>query len=168
MATLNWKDTAEFIGVLAIVASLIFVGMQMRQDRVHARSELGAGSFDALATLRMSTNNTPEFSKTYAKMLTNPQDLSIEERLQINAYLDSFKFLILRDCYLMQRGVFTECEVIVREYGEQFFGNSYAQSWWRLQKPETLTFLPDWVDPIIRGFDTNANMQQLDDVISGL
>ena len=168
MARITWKDAAEFIGVVAIVASLIFVGMQMRQDRVHARSELGAGSFDALANLRMATNNTTEFARTHAKMLMNPEDLSIEERLQINAYLDSFKFLIIRDCYLMQRGVFTECEVIVREYGEQYFGNRYAQSWWRLQKPESLTFLPDWVDATIRSFDTNSNMQQLDDVMNGL
>lgn len=29
----NWKDIAELIGIAAIVASLIFVGMQMRQEQ---------------------------------------------------------------------------------------------------------------------------------------
>ena len=29
----NWKDTAEILGIAAIVASLIFVGMEMRQSQ---------------------------------------------------------------------------------------------------------------------------------------
>ena len=33
MSTLNWRDTAELVGIAAIVASLIFVGLQMRQDQ---------------------------------------------------------------------------------------------------------------------------------------
>jgi hypothetical protein len=34
-----WKDIAELVGIAAIVASLIFVGLQMRQDRTIAESE---------------------------------------------------------------------------------------------------------------------------------
>ena len=33
MASKSWKDTAELIGITAIVASLIFVGLQMRQSQ---------------------------------------------------------------------------------------------------------------------------------------
>jgi len=35
----NWKDTGELIGIGAIVASLVFVGFQMRQDHEIARAE---------------------------------------------------------------------------------------------------------------------------------
>ena len=35
----NWKNTAEFIGIGAIVASLVFVGFQMRQEQEIARAE---------------------------------------------------------------------------------------------------------------------------------
>ena len=37
--SIDGKDIAELIGVVAIVASLIFVGLQLRQDRVVARAE---------------------------------------------------------------------------------------------------------------------------------
>lgn len=44
MTSRNWKDTAELLGVVAIVLSLIFVGIQLQLDRnvsiVEARSEL--------------------------------------------------------------------------------------------------------------------------------
>jgi len=33
MADAKWKDTAELVGIGAIVLSLIFVGLQMRQER---------------------------------------------------------------------------------------------------------------------------------------
>ena len=42
MKSTNWKDFAELIGIAAIVASLIFVGLQMRQAEVIARSEMNA------------------------------------------------------------------------------------------------------------------------------
>ena len=35
----NWKDIAELIGIAAIVASLIFVGLQLKQDRNIATAE---------------------------------------------------------------------------------------------------------------------------------
>ena len=40
----NWKETAELIGIAAIVASLIFVGLQMRQAAEIARAELVSGN----------------------------------------------------------------------------------------------------------------------------
>jgi len=36
----NWKDIAELIGIAAIVASLIFVGLQMRQEQQIAMSQV--------------------------------------------------------------------------------------------------------------------------------
>ena len=39
MSTRNWREIAELIGIAAIVASLIFVGLQLQQDTQIARSE---------------------------------------------------------------------------------------------------------------------------------
>lgn len=160
MKNTNWKDSAELVGIAAIVASLVFVGLQMRQDRIHARAELGAGSFESLASLRLELTSS-EFAATYAKVLERPEQLTTAERLQINGYLDAVKLLIIRECYLKEREVFTECEVIVREYGPYFFGNRYAQSWWKLQSPQELTFLPGWVDTEITAIDPGLNLRQL-------
>ena len=160
MASANWQDIAEVVGIAAIVASLVFVGLQMRQDHVVARSELGARSFESLALLRQEMTG-PEFAATYAKMLEQPEQLTTAEQLQVNAYLDAAKFLIIRECYLVERGIFTECSVIVRQYGPYFFGNSYAQIWWERQSPENLRFLERWVDEEISGIDPEYNLKEL-------
>ena len=159
----NWREIAELIGIAAIVASLVFVGMQMRQDRVHARAELGADSFAHLASISLELTSA-EFAATFAKALEHPEQLTTIEQLQVNGYLHAFVYLVIRDCYLMERAVFTECEIIVREYGPRFFGNPYAQSWWRLQNPAELSFLPEWVDSVITGIDPAFNLQQLEAV----
>jgi hypothetical protein len=39
MKSINWKDIAEFVGIAAIVASLIFVGQEIQQSREIARLE---------------------------------------------------------------------------------------------------------------------------------
>ena len=156
----EWNEIAELIGIAAIVASLVFVGLQMRQDHVFARSELGAGSFESLASLRQAMTSA-EFAGTYAKMLEQPAQLTVAEQLQVNAYLDAAKFLIIRECYLYERGIFTECHVIVKEYGPYFFGNSYAQAWWRLQAPRQLKFLEGWVDDEITSIDPEYNLKEL-------
>ena len=36
----RWKEIIEFVGILAIVASLIFVGLQLRQEHAIASAEL--------------------------------------------------------------------------------------------------------------------------------
>lgn len=161
MKKISWNDIAELIGISAIVASLVFVGMQMQQERLHARAELGADSFSNLASLSLRMTSQ-EFAPVFAKAIEEPGELTAAERLQVNGYLEAFTYLILRDCYLKERKVFVECEVIVREYGPRFFGNHYAQSWWKDQKPSDLTFMPSWVDAVIRGIDPDSNMKLLD------
>jgi hypothetical protein len=71
----------------------------------------------------------------FAKAIEQPGELTTAEKLQVNAYLEAYTYLVTRGCYLRERGVFVECEIIVREYGPRFFGNHDAQSWWKLQKP---------------------------------
>lgn len=155
-----WNEIAELVGIAAIVASLVFVGLQMRQDHVFARSDLGAGSFESLASLRLEMAGS-EFAATYARMLEQPAQLTITEQLQVNAYLDAAKFLIIRECYLVKRGIFGECSVLVREYGPYFFGSHYAQAWWRLQSAKDLTFLATWVDDEIASIDPDYNLDEL-------
>lgn len=50
----NWKDIAELVGIAAIVASLVFVGLQMRQSQEIAI----AAQYHNRAALAIEANNT--------------------------------------------------------------------------------------------------------------
>ena len=155
----NWKDIAELIGIAAIVASLVFVGLQMRQDRIHAQAELGGGSFESVSSLRLQLTSS-EFAATFAKAIEEPGQLNSTEKLKVNGYLEAFTLLMIRECYMELRGVFDECRILVREYGPYFFGNEYAQSWWDL-RDINFSFMPEWYDAEIRAIDPQFNRKQL-------
>ncbi len=66
MAKSNWKDIAEIIGIAAIVASLIFVGLQMKQsheialaDQYQSRAEAAQSMYMTLQESGMSLESLP-------------------------------------------------------------------------------------------------------------
>ena len=161
----SWKEIIEVFGFVAIVASLIFVGFQLRQDQLIARSELTSESFELMIELHENLL-APEFANTYAKMLDQSEALSLEEKVQLDSLLGAVRTLYIRECYLVARGIFVECDAIVRDTIEKYFGNWYGQSWWRVNRPQltgVLGFLPDWIDEEIASLDPNTYRQNLEE-----
>jgi hypothetical protein len=83
MTSHNWKDAAELTGIAAIVASLIFVGIQLQLDRnisvVEARSELT----DRVIYLTEIVNNDADIWK---RGLDNEELTPIEEMKFLGHY----------------------------------------------------------------------------------
>ena len=159
MGKIDWRNFFELVGLVAIVLSLIFVGLQMRQDQILARSELGAGTVEAFNDLGLTATD-PEFARAFAKMLNEPDNLTDDEMIQINSYLIAAKSLFIRECYLVSRGVFSECTNFIKSNAGRFFGSRYAQSWWRLNWAPN-PYLPDWVNDEVTGLGGDTNQQRL-------
>ena len=163
MESHNWRNYAELVGIVAIVASLVFVGMQIRQDQVIARSELTSDSFQLMMELDQILID-PEFARTFAKMLNRSEELTTAEMVQLDSLFSNVRTLYQRECYLKARGVLVECEQIFRETSEKFFGNWYGQSWWRLSKSQVLGDLgglPDWIDTEIENMEPDRYSQRI-------
>jgi hypothetical protein len=159
MKKIGWKDVAELLGIAAIVASLVFVGFQIQQDRVIARSSLTSETVAMLVGMQHSMSS-PESSAVYAKMLDRPGDLSLDEMLQINHRLEAVTQIFFRECYLKNRGVFPDCDRLIRVHLPIFFGNKYAQTWWEgsIMKP----LLPNWVGEEIAKLDPDTEMDRIE------
>ena len=134
MVRYSWKEVLEGIGILSIVVSLVFVGLQIRQEQEIARAQLGSETSELVSAIYL-TMTDPAFASTYTKMLHQPEQLTPEEMVQVNGILASVAEMFFRECYLLDRGVFTECHSFIDIHGERFFGNKYAQSWWRQNRP---------------------------------
>ena len=52
----NWKDIAGVVGIAAIVASLIFVGLELRQSQQTARNETDSVIFSSFLDMRDAEN----------------------------------------------------------------------------------------------------------------
>ena len=98
----NWKDIAELIGVSAIVASLIFVGLQMKQSQeiaiaaqYHDRAALAIENFGNLMSSELNTTTGIE-----NRLIEVMPDASPE--IRAFAYLSSYSFHTLGDNHLFQ------------------------------------------------------------------
>ena len=167
MKAKSWKEAFEAVALIAIVASLVFVGFQLNQDRVIARAELTSDSFQLINSVQQSLTE-PELAKTFVKMLDRPEELSLDEKVQIDNLFSSVNTLYVRECYLKGRGILGECNAIIQATAQRFFGSRYGQSWWRLygakgaENNELLPF-PDWVEAEIENFDPNEYRHMLDE-----
>jgi hypothetical protein len=69
MAQQNWKDIAEIVGIVAIIASLLFVGLQLKQSQDIAL----AASYQA---------RTTTLAEAFSARAANTQALAAELRVQ--------------------------------------------------------------------------------------
>ena len=145
----RWKEIIESVGMIAIIASLVFVGMQIRQDQYIARADLGSRSAEIQIGIKEILTR-PDFARTWAKMLRQPQDLTFEEKIQVGGFLELAQESFFRECYLLALGVFGECEAIFRSHVSLNFGSRYAKDWWK----DNPTFgRSEWMNEIVENVD---------------
>jgi hypothetical protein len=172
MDTQKLNDWMQVLGIFALVASLVFVGLQLQQDRHLIRAELGAHSQDFSAMVDLALGD-PDVSSAWAKMVERPEDLTVEEMLRVNSVLSAARRLFLRECYLVVVDVFVECEGLIHGQATQYFGSRYAQSWWRTRS-DTFGLRPDYygtrnlIDEIVTSVDETASQSFLEKTKAGL
>ena len=64
MKSRDWKDIAELIGITAIVSSLIFVGLQMKQAQDIAQNEISLGVYSTGVEI---TNQISEYADIWIR-----------------------------------------------------------------------------------------------------
>ena len=85
MKSAGWKDIAELAGIAAIVASLIFVGLQMRQDQEIAITDTFASTIESVGTLASLIGENPEIWKNGL----DGEELSFADELKFLAMVET-------------------------------------------------------------------------------
>ena len=88
MKSSSWKDYAEIIGIVAIVASLIFVGLQMKQSHQIALSAIYQARSDSSMAIRMAPLESETLLSARTKQRHGEGDtLTPEERTALRSLL---------------------------------------------------------------------------------
>ena len=74
MKNTNWKDFAELIGIAAIVASLIFVGLQMKQAHEIALAEIYQARTAIVVEEALAVASNPYLLNAYVKAYNDRVD----------------------------------------------------------------------------------------------
>jgi len=101
MKSMNWKDIAELVGITAIVLSLIFVGLELRQARQVAISENLTSSFSAQNEIReLIVSHADIWHKACAG-----DPLDVDSRIIAGKIFDAWADYVVRDYMLRDIGL---------------------------------------------------------------
>ena len=119
MKSSNWKDVAELVGIAAIVASLLFVGLELRQSQAIALSE----AYQQRAAIEISNASAiasvPGYLSGLAKLYDggSSEDLTTVEYIAHEHYLGATLGIWENDFYQYENGFLPD------DHWEKTFGN---------------------------------------------
>ncbi len=77
------RGIAEVIGLVGIMGSLVFVGLEVRQNSVATRASTNASVADAFIEINLVLASSPELAHAIAVSFDDPEKLSTEERILV-------------------------------------------------------------------------------------
>ena len=152
MRATNWKDYAELVGIAAIVASLIFVGLEMRQTRSIALAATYQTRADSEMFL-MSYIQQPDIRRVWIKV-TNDEVLSQEEGWILVGSLN-IRFAYLENIHFqMENGMLSEETVNGHLHGiSPMFAEPPVVEWWDSGRDSWRPSFSRYVDEFIDRID---------------
>lgn len=112
MNKLVLKDTIELVGILAIVASLVFVGMEIQQNSAIARLEARQVTDTQNIEIALAIAANPEMTKVMGALSSNQvEDLDPEESFRL--FFTVFSILIAMQSTFgsVQEGILPEASL---------------------------------------------------------
>lgn len=105
MKTNDWKSIAELIGLAAIVASLLFVGLQMKQSQEIALSQTHSVRSGTVIEQIMSVAENPYYLSALAKRAAgNPDEITPVEHQALMQVANAVMYSVEDAFYQNQKG----------------------------------------------------------------
>ena len=127
--SLGTRSWVEIGSVLALIGGLILVAAQIKQSTDITRVQLATSVNQNWRTVD-GTRQSEEFARVLAKSIEKPQDLTLAEFLELDAYylgvVDQFGALAL---HLDSGYRDTDLETVYANNALLYFGNPFARAW---------------------------------------
>ena len=165
----DWKSYAELLGMVAVVASLVFVGLELRQSQKIASAEMLANDW---ANLLEVTNAKIDNAEVWIKGNTSQKMSPVEEEIfgQLVIMESTHFFYAIEQFGLL--GLEYEA-ASVAPLAAYFHENPQARRLWRSHEIRIAKyrgmldpnekFTPDWIDRVesaIAAFERQAEVEQ--------
>ena len=146
----RWALTAEIIGAIAIVVSLIFVGLQLKESTRATKSATASEANAMTAAWYSGLGNSEDSSSLFYHFLTDFDSLSQEEKFRVVMILHSALLSFQNSYYLAEEGTLdprirntvTEAIVVIKDSA----GWAY---YWENRRPLFFPEFQDYVDELM-------------------
>ena len=155
-----WKDIFEAVGLVAVIASLIFVGIETRNSADQAAINTRAveiASYQELTNNIVAANlvavENAEFADVLTKAEFNPESLTVTERVRYRLWaISRFRHADLA-FFQYERGVIDELRLrSVLSPLQAIFRTQIGMEEWEYFRPNFVESFRDFVDEHIQEF----------------
>ena len=94
----------EIVGAIAIVISLIFVGIQFTENTKITKSATAASTVATISSWYIEMGNNQQSSSLFLNFMADPESLTPEERFQVIINLHGLFLTFQNSYYLSQQG----------------------------------------------------------------
>jgi len=156
----RWISIVANIGVLI---GLILVAVEINQANTTARAEMATSFQDRWVDIDISWQNA-EFAETWAKSLTQPDQLTTAEMLQLNGLMWTFVDHLGNYKLMWDLGIFEPpqetYEQSVIDVADIFFGSKYGLAWYEENKGSINPATVEILDKHINSFGQSEFLDQ--------
>jgi hypothetical protein len=166
----DWKSYAELLGMVAVVASLVFVGLELRQSQNVARAEMHANNLANVIDVRNARIANAEI---WAKGNANGELTPIEELIYAQlVYMTNERFWYAIEQFKLL-GLDEGPSADIAQFSAFLHENPRARSLWRLREDQLAKyrgiidpnerFTPGWiaqVETAIAKFEREAGNEK--------
>lgn len=154
MTIQDFGALGEVIGGIAVIVTLIYLGLQIRQFNIATHRQMYASAAEKISDYWLSLAKDFELYELYGRMLRDPEELSRQESARAYLVLDSY--LTLMESYYLHN----------RQYGEtlsqerwkrilaRIFATPGGQQYWLRRRMAFQDEFARYLDAIIA--DSNA------------
>jgi hypothetical protein len=143
------RSWIEIGSVLVLVGGLVMVAAQIRQSTEITRVQLDTSVQQNWRTVD-GTRQSEEFAKVLAKSIENPQDLTLAEFFELDAYYQGVLDQLEAVAKHVESGYRKESlEDIFSNNAEIYFGNAFAKAWVVRHYSKQSDHFEDWVQVLL-------------------
>jgi hypothetical protein len=150
MTLLEWGALGEIVGGIAIIVSLIYVGMQLKQSNSMARSETRQEISSSMSNWALTLASSPSLAEAMSKVHYHElvrDDASDQEKIQIAYALFA---LVGQQNFIFQQwkaGLLTDEELDdLYSPGTALHSKPYLKSLWPTMRPSFPTDFAEWYE----------------------
>jgi hypothetical protein len=131
--SLKMKSALEALSVVAVVLSLIFVGLEVNESTRATRSATAAETTAIIAEWYMSLGSDLQGSSVLRRFVADPQSLTLDEKFQAVMNLHALMLILQSSFYLEEEG--TLSPQIRRSMTQAMTSEPGVQYFWEQRKP---------------------------------
>ncbi|MGQ0533574.1 MAG: hypothetical protein ACT4OF_12925 [Caulobacteraceae bacterium] len=147
MSLEQWSYLGEIIGAIAVVASLIFVGVQLRQNTKAVRAQTSQAHAVGYQQIIAGISDNGEFARIWRIGLSDYENLNPDERARFLAFTSMlFRFYESSQVQMLRGMLDAEHWHTIEQQVADLVTQPGIQAWWNLRSHWHSARFREWIE----------------------